>query len=117
LNALAVPNCVLVEGGTQAWIDAGLPVNRGGSCTKSGAKEIPSLNLQVTLQASGLDDLCSQSPIRMLVGSYQGALIHACEMVRNFRIFTTVATDYLLQVYRRAEKRAKHRRTAHKDAV
>ncbi len=22
-------NCVLVEGGTQAWIDAGLPVNRG----------------------------------------------------------------------------------------
>lgn len=24
-------NCVLVEGGTQAWIDAGLPVNRGES--------------------------------------------------------------------------------------
>lgn len=24
-------NCVLVEGGTQAWIDAGLPVNRGKS--------------------------------------------------------------------------------------
>ena len=23
--------CVLVEGGTQAWLDAGLPVNRGGS--------------------------------------------------------------------------------------
>ena len=23
--------CVLVEGGTQAWIDAGLPVNRGES--------------------------------------------------------------------------------------
>src|SRR5436190_8438341 len=25
--------CVLVEGGTQAWIDAGLPVNRGESRT------------------------------------------------------------------------------------
>jgi len=25
------PGCVLVEGGTQAWIDAGLPVNRGES--------------------------------------------------------------------------------------
>jgi len=26
-----VPGCVLVEGGTQAWIDAGLPVSRGES--------------------------------------------------------------------------------------
>lgn len=24
-------NCILVEGGTQAWVDAGLPVNRGKS--------------------------------------------------------------------------------------
>ena len=26
-------NCVLIEGGTQAWLDAGLPVNRGESRT------------------------------------------------------------------------------------
>jgi len=26
-----VSGCVLVEGGTQAWLDAGLPVNRGES--------------------------------------------------------------------------------------
>lgn len=29
LERAGVQNCVLVEGGTQAWIDAGLPVNRG----------------------------------------------------------------------------------------
>ena len=31
LKAAGVQGCVLVEGGTQAWIDAGLPVNRGQS--------------------------------------------------------------------------------------
>jgi rhodanese-related sulfurtransferase len=31
LERAGVHNCVLVEGGTQAWIDAGLPVNRGQS--------------------------------------------------------------------------------------
>ena len=31
LECAGVPGCVLVEGGTQAWIDAGLPVNRGES--------------------------------------------------------------------------------------
>jgi len=31
LKAAGVQGCVLVEGGTQAWIDAGLPVNRGPS--------------------------------------------------------------------------------------
>lgn len=31
LNQAGVQGCVLVEGGTQAWIDAGLPVNRGQS--------------------------------------------------------------------------------------
>ena len=31
LERAGVPGCVLVEGGTQAWIDAGLPVNRGPS--------------------------------------------------------------------------------------
>ncbi len=31
LRRAGVSRCVLVEGGTQAWIDAGLPVNRGGS--------------------------------------------------------------------------------------
>jgi rhodanese-related sulfurtransferase len=31
LAAGGVQGCVLVEGGTQAWIDAGLPVNRGES--------------------------------------------------------------------------------------
>lgn len=29
LERAGVQGCVLVEGGTQAWIDAGLPVNRG----------------------------------------------------------------------------------------
>lgn len=28
-----IQSCVLVEGGTQAWVDAGLPVNRGESKT------------------------------------------------------------------------------------
>ena len=31
LERAGVRSCVLVEGGTQAWIDAGLPVNRGES--------------------------------------------------------------------------------------
>ena len=31
LERAGVRGCVLVEGGTQAWIDAGLPVNRGKS--------------------------------------------------------------------------------------
>ncbi len=31
LERAGVRGCVLVEGGTQAWIDAGLPVNRGRS--------------------------------------------------------------------------------------
>jgi rhodanese-related sulfurtransferase len=31
LERAGVQGCVLVEGGTQAWIDAGLPVNRGQS--------------------------------------------------------------------------------------
>ena len=31
LERAGVRGCVLVEGGTQAWIDAGLPVNRGES--------------------------------------------------------------------------------------
>ena len=31
LKSAGVPDCVLVEGGTQAWIEAGLPVNRGES--------------------------------------------------------------------------------------
>ena len=31
LERAGVQGCVLVEGGTQAWIDAGLPVNRGES--------------------------------------------------------------------------------------
>ena len=31
LKAAGVQGCVLVEGGTQAWIDAGLPVNRAQS--------------------------------------------------------------------------------------
>lgn len=31
LEAAGVKECVLLEGGTQAWIDAGLPVNRGQS--------------------------------------------------------------------------------------
>lgn len=31
LEAAGVKGCVLLEGGTQAWIDAGLPVNRGTS--------------------------------------------------------------------------------------
>ena len=31
LNHAGGQGCVLVEGGTQAWIDAGLPVNRGQS--------------------------------------------------------------------------------------
>ena len=31
LSRADVQNCVLVEGGTQAWIEAGLPVNRGTS--------------------------------------------------------------------------------------
>lgn len=31
LEAAGVKGCVLLEGGTQAWIDAGLPVNRGKS--------------------------------------------------------------------------------------
>jgi rhodanese-related sulfurtransferase len=31
LTRAGVTGCVLVEGGTQAWIDAGLPVNRGES--------------------------------------------------------------------------------------
>jgi rhodanese-related sulfurtransferase len=31
LAAAGCPDCVLVEGGTQAWIDAGLPVERGES--------------------------------------------------------------------------------------
>jgi rhodanese-related sulfurtransferase len=31
LEHAGVQGCVLVEGGTQAWIDAGLPVNRGES--------------------------------------------------------------------------------------
>lgn len=30
-NAAGIDHCVLVEGGTQAWIDAGLPVERGTS--------------------------------------------------------------------------------------
>ena len=29
LEAAGVKECVLLEGGTQAWVDAGLPVNRG----------------------------------------------------------------------------------------
>jgi rhodanese-related sulfurtransferase len=31
LNRAGIQGCVLVEGGTQAWMDAGLPVNRGPS--------------------------------------------------------------------------------------
>ena len=31
LEAAGVKGCVLLEGGTQAWMDAGLPVNRGTS--------------------------------------------------------------------------------------
>ena len=31
LERAGVQGCVLVEGGTQAWVDAGLPVNRGES--------------------------------------------------------------------------------------
>jgi rhodanese-related sulfurtransferase len=31
LERAGCPDCVLVEGGTQAWIDAGLPVTRGSS--------------------------------------------------------------------------------------
>ena len=31
LKRAGVQGCVLVEGGTQAWLDAGLPVNRGES--------------------------------------------------------------------------------------
>ena len=31
LERAGVQGCVLVEGGTQAWLDAGLPVNRGTS--------------------------------------------------------------------------------------
>lgn len=31
LEAAGVRGCVLLEGGTQAWMDAGLPVNRGRS--------------------------------------------------------------------------------------
>jgi rhodanese-related sulfurtransferase len=31
LERAGARGCVLVEGGTQAWIDAGLPVDRGGS--------------------------------------------------------------------------------------
>ena len=31
LEAAGVKGCILLEGGTQAWIDAGLPVNRGKS--------------------------------------------------------------------------------------
>ena len=31
LERAGVRGCVLVEGGTQAWVDAGLPVNRGES--------------------------------------------------------------------------------------
>ena len=31
LERAGVQGCVLVEGGTQAWIDAGLPINRGQS--------------------------------------------------------------------------------------
>ncbi len=31
LEAAGVKGCVLLEGGTQAWVDAGLPVNRGKS--------------------------------------------------------------------------------------
>ncbi len=31
LHRAGCADCVLVEGGTQAWIDAGLPVNRGAS--------------------------------------------------------------------------------------
>jgi rhodanese-related sulfurtransferase len=31
LERAGVQGCVLVEGGTQAWLDAGLPVNRGES--------------------------------------------------------------------------------------
>jgi rhodanese-related sulfurtransferase len=31
LKGAGVQGCILVEGGTQAWIDAGLPVNRGRS--------------------------------------------------------------------------------------
>ena len=31
LERAGAQGCVLVEGGTQAWIDAGLPVNRGAS--------------------------------------------------------------------------------------
>ena len=31
LERAGIRGCVLVEGGTQAWIDAGLPVNRGQS--------------------------------------------------------------------------------------
>ena len=31
LERAGVQGCVLVEGGTQAWMDAGLPVNRGES--------------------------------------------------------------------------------------
>jgi rhodanese-related sulfurtransferase len=33
LEGAGVRGCVLVEGGTQGWMDAGLPVNRGGSGT------------------------------------------------------------------------------------
>ena len=31
LTKAGVPGCLLVEGGTQAWIDAGLPIDRGES--------------------------------------------------------------------------------------
>ena len=33
LDRAGVSGCILVEGGTQAWVDAGLPVNRGESRT------------------------------------------------------------------------------------
>jgi len=52
--------CVLVEGGTQAWLDAGLPVNRGAS-------RVISLERQVRIVAGAL----------VLLGVTLGWLVHA----------------------------------------
>lgn len=52
--------CVLVEGGTQAWVDAGLPVDRGQS-------KVISLERQVRIAAGAL----------VLLGVALGWLVHA----------------------------------------
>jgi len=46
----------------------------GGSRTKGGAKEIPSLNLQVLSKASGFCDSKWSVLDQLLVGSYRGPL-------------------------------------------